>query len=69
MITELYVSRKINFKKALAVEDATICSEDANLLQNTIETGIETHNPRKIIVLTHVPPFPGGLSLSGKANG
>lgn len=57
LITELY-QEKLLSKRHLQLKMQQFADEDANLLQKCIETGIETHNPRKIIILTHVPPFP-----------
>jgi hypothetical protein len=40
--------------------------ENARQLSHDIEMGIEKHRPKKILVLTHVPPFPELFLYEGK---
>ncbi|HAT9159852.1 TPA: metallophosphoesterase, partial [Legionella pneumophila subsp. pneumophila] len=55
MITDLF-QEKLLGKSQLLQKMQQLADLDANALHNDIMQAIESH-PRKIIVLTHVPPF------------
>jgi predicted phosphohydrolase len=57
LIRELF-QHKLLSKKHLEIKMQEFADEDAKQLEHDIQTAIDMHKPQKLIVLTHVPPFP-----------
>jgi UDP-2,3-diacylglucosamine pyrophosphatase LpxH len=57
LISELF-KEKLLSKKHLLSKMQQFADEDAKQLKEDIEASIAMHNPKKVMVLTHVPPFP-----------
>ena len=65
LIDELY-QKKLLSKKHLQFKMQQLADDDAKQLYHDIETGVATYKPKKIIVLTHVPPFPEVCMYQGR---
>ena len=61
-----FFQAKLLSRDLLLTKMQHFADEDAKQLFRDIETVVELHNPRKIIVLTHVPPFPYLCLYEGK---
>jgi hypothetical protein len=61
-----FFQAKLLSRSHLFTKMQQFADEDAKKLLHDIEVGINTHNPKKIIVLTHVPPFPELCLYEGK---
>lgn len=57
LIEELF-HHKLLSKKQLQMKMQEFADEDAKQLDHDIQTAIDMYKPKKVIVLTHVPPFP-----------
>lgn len=67
MITDLFQC-KILGKYNLLEKMQQLADEDANQLKNDLEDAIRQH-PKKIVVVTHVPPFKEACLYEGKVSG
>jgi Icc-related predicted phosphoesterase len=57
LIEELF-QHKLLSKKQLQMKMQEFADEDAKQLEHDIQTAIDVYKPKKLIVLTHIPPFP-----------
>lgn len=57
LIAELY-QEKLLSRIHLKLKMQQLADDDARQLQCAIKTSLQTYNPKKVIILTHVPPFP-----------
>ena len=64
LLQEKLVSRNALLQKMQQLADA-----DASALSDELNAVIEQHDPKKIIVLTHVPPFPETCLYQNKISG
>jgi len=65
LIAELY-QEKLYSKTKVLLKMQQLADEDAQQLYRDIEIGVNRHYPKKIIVLTHVPPFPEVCLYEGR---
>lgn len=65
MIAELY-QEKLYSKTQLLLKMQQLADEDAKQLSHDIEMCVSTHCPKKIVVLTHVQPFPEVCMYDGQ---
>lgn len=65
MIADLF-QKKIIGKYPLLEKMQELADADAKLLEKNIQNAINQYNPKKIIVLTHVPPFKEACLYQGK---
>lgn len=61
-----FFQAKLLSRRHLLDKMQQLADENARQLLDDIEIGIEKHIPKKIIVLTHVPPFPELCLYEGK---
>ncbi len=64
LIRELF-QQKLLSKKHLQTKMQELADEDAKQLEHDIQTAINLHKPQKLIILTHVPPFPEVCTYQG----
>lgn len=57
LIAELY-QEKLLSRSHLQHKMQQLADNDAAQLYRDLQIGLQTYNPKKIIILTHVPPFP-----------
>ena len=65
MITDLF-QQKILGKNFLLTKMQALADKDARSLLHDITRALKEHQPKKIIVLTHVPPFREACKYEGK---
>lgn len=65
LIRDLFQHRLLS-KKHLQLKMQELADEDAKQLEQDIQTAIDRHKPQKLIVLTHVPPFPEVCLYQGR---
>lgn len=65
LIGDLFQQKILN-RSSLLKKMQQLADEDAKQLDKKIEQAITLHHPRKIIVLTHVPPFKEACLYQGK---
>ncbi len=61
-----FFQAKLLSRSHLLTKMQQYADEDARQLLRDIEMGIEKHSPKKMMVLTHVPPFPELCLYEGK---
>ncbi len=68
LIADLYQQRILE-RYQLLEKMQQLADVDAHNLRNDITYTISQHNPKKIIILTHVPPFKEACMYEGKISG
>lgn len=68
MIVDLLQKSAIG-KEALLNAMQTLADSDAEQLKSALETALTQHRPKKVIVLTHIPPFAEACLYEGQQAG